>query len=197
MNWGAALVAIVVALIAAGAGFIGGYLGSKWNAETELAQWQRDRLLQYCSDLLAAAGEIVDVGRDIQEGKQPPFPYEASRRMEHAVGGISLLSFQLHNPASDFAKKTLEIMKEPHMQLSAGHHLTPAMDRSAKARGLYMRRSHDLLMNIRPRPSPLHRAWARVKPNIRGIAVSMGLMQAPVVQLPPASANPPQPPLTN
>ena len=105
-----AFVAIFVALIAAGAGFAGGYLGSRWQAESNLAQWRRDRLLQFCADLLAAGGELEDLGRAAAGGEVIPYPKEAFNRMRLARSRVLLLSDELGAIAFAYTRADMDFV---------------------------------------------------------------------------------------
>src|SRR5689334_3467972 len=104
MDAGTALVGLGGGVIALG----GVYLGSQWEAQRNLAQWRRERLLEFCSDLLAAGNEIVNVGWDV---KASAFPEEAKQRLDRALSGILLLSDELSNDAFEFSETVARALK--------------------------------------------------------------------------------------
>lgn len=170
---------IAVALIAAAAGFAGGYFGSKWNAQTSLSQWQREQLLNYCADLVAAGQEIVQNGRDLQDGKNPAFPLEAAQRLQHAQACIMLLSDKVGEPGQNYVIACLNILQEPIIELPEGQFSTPASQAAAAASGRFLRAAHDFLTNIQAQPTPLQQAWLRIRSNVSAAAVWIGAVQPP------------------
>ena len=95
MDLGTAAVAIIVAIIA----FVGGYYSARWQARHTLAQWRRDRLLQFCSDLMAAGNEIVDFA---WESRTSAYPNAQVQRMRRAFASILLLSEELADDANGY-----------------------------------------------------------------------------------------------
>ena len=93
MDLGTAAVAIVVAAIA----FIGGYYSSRWQARHALEQWRRERLLEFCSDLLAAGNEITDFAWESG-------PTATVQRMRRAFASILLLSEELGDAANAYVE---------------------------------------------------------------------------------------------
>jgi hypothetical protein len=84
VNAATAVVAIAVAII----GVTGGYLGARWRARTELAQWRRERLLEFCANLVAAGRELLWL---LVESGERRYPSETVRRFDHAVACVLLV----------------------------------------------------------------------------------------------------------
>jgi hypothetical protein len=108
VDWGTAIIAIVVAAI----GFGGGYFSAQWQAHATRAQWRREQLLQYSGDLLSIVHETLNKAYDLRRDKDVTVPDEMYRRLLHAYESVSLLSEELGVPASqtyDSALKALNI----------------------------------------------------------------------------------------
>jgi hypothetical protein len=161
------LVAIVVALIAAGAGFAGGYYSAKWKAESDLEQWRREKLLAFCADFLAASGEIINVGQSIQDFKNPPFPTEIVGRFMQAHAGICLLSDQLAASAQKVLTSALKILVEGPVVTDNLAESSPAIARTYATRGLFLRAAHDFLLNLPRRTTIWERMWNRLPDGVR------------------------------
>jgi len=159
VEWATVAVALVVALIGAGAGFAGGYFGARWQAGTNLAQWRRDRLLQFCADLLAAGLELTDIGRGLLVGESyPPNKMEATKRLEHAVSCVWLLSGELAEPARDYHHAVINLVKRKGRKLD-----DPELVAEATQRGRFIGTARFWLLDLAPSPTPWSHAWAFVK----------------------------------
>src|SRR2546426_196849 len=91
VDWGTAGVAIVVAAL----GIAGGYLVARWQARYGLEQWRRERLLEFCADLVAA-------GSKASGGGKTKWTFDEMNRLDHAIGCIRLLSEDLARPALNY-----------------------------------------------------------------------------------------------
>lgn len=150
-----AFVAILVALIAAAAGFAGGYLGSRWQAETNRAQWRRDQLLQFCADLLAAGGEVVDVANALKRGEKQDWPTDALRRVSHAYECISLLSRELSSLANNYRSAVLAHLAAAPKGGKVGE-LTKEDADVVDAFALFTASAHVVLLDLRTQPTRWH-----------------------------------------
>lgn len=106
----AVFVGIGAALIGATAALAGVFFGARWQAEGELAHWRRDRLLQFCSDFLAAGAEAIDAGWAIQGGDRAKYPQDAERKMRHFRACIFMLAPQLDDWADAYSKAVHELL---------------------------------------------------------------------------------------
>jgi hypothetical protein len=198
MDWGAAFVAIFVALIAASFGFVGGYYGARWQAQSNLEQWQRDELLKVCTDFIAVSGEIVEVGREIQDFKNPLFPTDVVGRFMQAYAGICLLSNRLAASAHGLVIAAMGILTEGPVVSSYLPEGSPALARTAAARGLFLRAAHNILLD-QPRPvTTPRRMWRRLPTGVRDpltrAAIFIGLIPQPLAPAPPAATAAAPPP---
>lgn len=151
-----AVVAIAVALIAAAAGFAGGYFGSRWQAETALAQWRRDKLLQFCGDYLAAQKKLIDASWSRVDDADVEFPEETSNLMLQAHSSIRLLSTELEQFASACTKNTFAAWNAvAHGQGNIGM----ALDLAGSAMGQFVAEAHVELMKRQPIPT----LWTRFR----------------------------------
>lgn len=178
-DWGAALVAIVVALIAATAGFAGAYLGSRWQAATNLAQWRREKLLDYSSDLLAASNEMTAVIGRIEGGTAD----SASEEMHHlyqAYGAIALLSVDLQ-PA---ARSLVDAQRASLREVRTNEPKMDELDRGvAAALTRFTVAARDILNAVPAVQTTPQRMWSRVPAQLADpltrFATRIGLIAEP------------------
>jgi hypothetical protein len=180
-NWGAALVAIVVALIAAAAGFVGAYLGSRWQAKTNLAQWRREKLLEYCSDLVAGSNAMTAVIGQIEGGTADSASAEMHNLLQ-AYGAIALLSVELQPVAKTVVDAQVASLSEARTD-------EPMMDevdaRVARALTRFTLAARDILNAISEEQSTPQRMWSRVPAPIAirltNLAIWIGLVAEPTL----------------
>ena len=171
----ASAAAIGAAVIAAIAAFLVGYFGAKWTAEGELVQWQRDELMRFSADLVAASGEIVDWGQSLQDNPLLPYPGESVSRLRHAQSCILMLSDRLAPSSKEYFEATMGIILEGPVVSDNLAEATPAATRTAKASGLFLRAAHDLIHSVPQRPN----LWQRVESTMREAVVGVGLVAPP------------------
>jgi hypothetical protein len=168
---------IIAAFVGAAIALIGTYIGPRLQAKAERAQWRRDRLLQFCADFLAASGSVVEVGRQIQDGKQPDYPVDAVGRLEHAYACICLLSDVLAESAHNHLVATVGLMTKTQADIG------PPMEDSAKTRGLFLRSALNLLNDLAPQPNVWQRVQSKIAPHVPksviGFGVKTGLLAEP------------------
>ncbi len=99
---------VALTLLVPAAGLAGVWLGSQLSAGSVREQWRRDRLLQFCIDLLAASHDVMAAARGMHEELQkdssaePPYPNEPIQRMQAAAATIRLPSHELDWPATNY-----------------------------------------------------------------------------------------------
>jgi hypothetical protein len=188
MDWGTAGVAIVVALIA---GPIG-YFSARWQARNDLAQWRRDRILEFSSDLLASGGELTDHGWDIvEQGEDVPYPTEIMRKVQHAVACISLLSRDLRKPASDCAVAHAQVVKKAYEHAHDANLPGADFDAAATSAVVFTQNAHRILVDIPESPTVGSLVWAWVKRSRPWSGTRAAIVRAVT---PRASVAPPAPP---
>lgn len=198
-DWGAALVAIVVALVAAAAGFVGAYLGSRWQAKTNLAQWRREKLLEYCSDLVAGSNAMTAVIGQIEGGTADSASAEIHSLLQ-AYGAIALLSVELQPIAMTVVDAQMASLREARTD-------EPTMDemdaRVARAVTGFILAARDILNAISDEQSTPQRMWSRVPApvanRLTSFAIWIGLVAEPTrapleTQSTAQTANPHDPP---
>ncbi|MFI5282475.1 MAG: hypothetical protein ACHQ0J_05030 [Candidatus Dormibacterales bacterium] len=159
MEWTAVILAAVIGALAA---FTGGYFGSRWQAESELAQWRRDQLLQICADVLAAGPQVMDSATDVTPTSKPPWPSEPVNRLMRAGSTIRLLSEDLYGPASAYSNAILAFLSEARATGGKSNSYE-----KGKALGLMARAFADAARQVLMRPpqrsGPVQTAVAKVK----------------------------------
>jgi hypothetical protein len=154
------LIAIVVALIGAGAGFAGGYFGARWKAGTDLAQWRRDRVLEFCGDYLAAGDELKLVGVEMKDGGNPSWPIAGIARLGQASGKLFLLSADLIEPVTAYNKALLELLKVARsLPKEKPDAPIPAIEAVSHAQAIFLLRASEVL-TIPPQPPEV---WRRLE----------------------------------
>jgi hypothetical protein len=187
MDWGTAGVAIFVAFIA---GPIG-YFSARWRGRNDLAQWRRDRLLEFSSDLLASGGELIDKGWDIvEQGEDVPYPSETMRKVQHAVACISLLSSELRKPASDCAVAHAQVVKQAYDHAHDANLPGADFDAAATSAAGFARKAHRILVDIPESPTIGWLVWARVKRSRSYVSMLAAIVRS-VTPAPPAPPGPP------
>ncbi len=174
VDLGTAVVTLIVAAIGVAAGFIGGYLSARWQARNDLAQWRRDRLLQYCADLVAA-------GVQLSEYEDKEFPHEASTRLQHAKACVFMLSEELSDPAQGYLIATLELLREKFRVPEDKKRHDAATKKYGKAEGRFLRDAHDYLRDLAMNPPAWSKVWTRVRTAVQnGMGTSVMRQPAPV-----------------
>jgi hypothetical protein len=156
-----------VALIAAGAGFAGGYLGSRWQAESELAQWRRDQLLRFCADLLAAGAEATEAATDIHMGSEVIYPKEMMRRFQHASGCVRLLTDELEEPALAYVESLNEVLDTAPPEEGKDAEFGAAVPNAHNCALLFQVAARGVLLAMPKQPTFVERirsAWAGLRP---------------------------------
>lgn len=158
------LVAIVVALIGAGAGFAGGYFGARWQAGTNLAEWRRDQLLQFCADLLAAGREITDrSGLILAEFEEPRADPEPVTRIDHARACVELLSKELSDPAQEYCRAVVKAFAAAFAEPIDKKELRSAIRAADDQQRLFTHTARDLLLDTPEHPTLWSLVWARIQ----------------------------------
>lgn len=107
---------VALSLVAPAAALIGVGLGSRLTASSAEAHWRRDRLLDFCAELIAAGQEASRESRKVADElaadpeSQPPYPHEATEHLHRALGSVRLLSPGLADPAADYASAVIEVV---------------------------------------------------------------------------------------
>jgi hypothetical protein len=144
MDVGSVAVPLATALI----GLIGGYVLAQVQGRLDLAQWRRDRLLQFCADLLAACNEVTDKAQDILNGEDVPYPREEMRRLMHAYQCVHLLSRELDKAASKCGTAHAALLRDAYGR-AANPQADPDFMAANLAAGRFASDAHDLLRGIR------------------------------------------------
>jgi hypothetical protein len=170
----AAIVAIFVALIAAGFGFTGGYYGSRWQAETNLAQWRRDQLLQFSAAILAAGETIMDFTRGAAHNPTVAAPDQADYELVHAWNRIRLLGTELEIASGLYVTAILETEREAlRLQRNLGGATVGTLaKRSAAvipAQNRFTIEARLAILTVETQPNPFVRAWSHVSPRIHSM----------------------------
>ena len=164
---GTAAVAILIAFISAGTAFAGGYLGSRLQARNELAQWRRDRLLQFCADLLAAGAELEDVARTAAGGEDVPYPREAFNHVRLARSRVMLLSEELGDIAYAFTKAAMELAVEGRKRPLDLQSFLGMAGKLGQNQGRFLRAAHNHLRDYPSSPSFWRQLWSRVPASVQ------------------------------
>lgn len=160
--------AIGVALIGAGAGFGGGFFGARWQARHTLAQLRRDRLLQFCADLLAAGGELLRA--NVVKVEDRRYPVETMQRFAHAVACVVLLGGQdLDEPAFAHQDAVLAAFGEAVDPNSDPSKQDQALKAAATCQAQFMWLAHNLLLNTPRNPRRWWEVWKR-EPNAAAVS---------------------------
>ena len=171
MSWGTAGVAILVALISAGTAFAGGYLGSRWKASSDLAQWRRERLLQFCADFVAIGSEVTGLAA-LADPKNASAFEAAYRRFDNALSCVLLVGGDvLDDVAFEYRMALLRLRREAAEGKGDEARLV-VIEREAA----FLAKAHFLLLDIPTRPSVWRRAaswlarpWSKAKPVTPGM----------------------------
>jgi hypothetical protein len=154
-----ALIALVVAAIGAGAGFAGGYLSARWQARSNLEQWRRDKLLGFCSDLVAATAELTQFSN-----WNKPFPEEKAQRMRITQKCVLLLSEELSTPLDALASTALDLAQKlsqdagPIIRADTARLAVQVQQREKE----FVDAARDLLLNVPQSPTPWRQFWSRI-----------------------------------
>jgi hypothetical protein len=93
------------------------------------------------------SSEIVKFGGEVQDGQNPGYPADEADRLGHALAGVHLLTANLSPSAQACVEATMTIILEDPLELPPGT-FTPAANKTAKSRGLFIRAAHDLMLYI-------------------------------------------------
>jgi hypothetical protein len=145
----AAAIAVGIVLISVVGSFVGGYFGARWKAGTDLAQWRRDRLLQFCADFLEAGKELIDFAYSLEEGQPFQHPQDVDNRLLHAWARIRLLSEELGAYALKAQQDISHVLAIAEATGELRQHLDAAIDASAQSYGILLGAAHDVLMDRR------------------------------------------------
>jgi hypothetical protein len=158
VGWATPLIAVVAALIA----FVGGFFGARWQARNNLAQWRRDKLLEFCAGLLAAGAELDDLGRASGGGEDLPYPKEAFNQTRLARSRVLLLSEELGFIAFDYTKMAMAFVLKGRQRPLDLDGFTESAQKLGQSQGRFLRAAHDHLRD-RPKPrTPWRERWRHV-----------------------------------
>ncbi len=159
----AVFVGIGAALIGAVAALGGVFFGSRWQARHELEQWRRDKLLQYCSDLLAAAREISGLTMRILPGAEVQVPQEKLDQLYHLRWCILLLSEELSAPLQAYYVAASRFAKEYRktVAITAGFSFIELAKNFQESEEEFAYAARDLLLGVQPSPAPRWQFWSR------------------------------------
>jgi hypothetical protein len=172
-------------IIVAGIAFAGGYFSAQWQARHALAQWRRERLLEFCSDLLAAGNEIIDVAWDYAGGEL--YPTEETQRLQRAFASILLLSDELSDDARAYSDAVHDALAEVMKAIRDNANNRPEREATRKkaqgAGGRFTAKAQFLLLDKWPdnsRAATLGRtagkAWLMVR-NTRAASAVVGQVE--------------------
>ena len=159
---------VALTLLVPAAGLGGVWLGGRLAAGTAQEQWRRDRLLQFCVDLIAACNDVTREARTIHDllyvdpGLEPPYPNEQIHRMRAATATIRLLSQELEGPATNW---TLFVMKVVQAAVRDDGTFEDEYKHAAHLEGVFQRAAHDRLTGI-DRPLPAPAGLSRIRPGV-------------------------------
>ena len=175
------MITLVVAVIGAGAGFISGYLSARWLARNDLAQWRRDRLLQYCSDILTVSNELFAArpAPGVPGNSTPPI--ETLRQLNRALYHVMLLGDELMGPANAYVDAAINVANSRFRNPGANH--DAATRKFGRSQGLFLRAAHD---HLRDFPNRQNLGWPRVDSYLAEIWARVGTYVADAVA--PASS---------
>ncbi len=195
---------ILIALIGIIGAFVGGYFGARWQAGRNLAQWRRDRLLQFSSDLMAAGIEIENYARTVHAGGQAESAIQAEDRLNHAFNCIKLLSSELDSNAFQYVRAILLVQNEAlKLQVAeAGttkETLSAKMSSVAEPEVAFTMQARKLMLALQPEPSLWSLVWAWVRRSRAWTRIRSGIVstvtERPAAPPPPTPVSaPPEPP---
>jgi hypothetical protein len=158
---------VALTLLVPAAGLGGVWLGHQLSAGSAQEQWRRDRLLQFCVDLIAACHEVTTEARTIHDklyedpGLEPPYPLEQIQRMQAATATIRLLSQELDWPATNWTRFVVQVV---NAAVQNDGTFEEAHGHAAHLEGVFQRAAHDRLTGIdRPLTAP---RGLRVRPSL-------------------------------
>jgi hypothetical protein len=156
VSWEAAVVAIVVAAIGIG----GVSVGARLQSRSSLAQWRRDRLLQFCADLVAAGRELV--GRRWETDDPRRYPTETIQRLDHAVACVLLLGGQdLDKPAFAYQGAVLDALNAAIGPDSDSQKKEQTLKTAVEAQANFLWLAHNLLLDSAEKPRRWWQFWSR------------------------------------
>ncbi len=160
MEWAVAVATFAAALVAAVLSFAGGYYGARWQANNNLEQWQREQLVQFCADLMAAGHEGDDYTSAKIAGGNPAYPAEAVSRMRHAFACIALVNQGLAGVAHEYR---IAVLNEV-IAAAPGNPgvLTAEQQASAKTGGIFLAAANKVLVGTTEPLSKWDRVYVRV-----------------------------------
>lgn len=158
----------MVTLGVAGIGFAGGFLSARWQAGNNLEQWRRDKLLGFCSDLLAATTDLTQLS-----DRGTAFPEAKWERLLNLEKCVLLLSDELSAPLNALASDALglaqKMSQEVHLQASTAGLIAQVAQRESE----FVDAARHLLLNDRQTPTlPWLQLWSQVigKPEAKAAA---------------------------
>ena len=139
-------------VVAAVIGLIGGYLIARVQARLDLAQWRRDRLLEFCADLLAACNVIGEKGQDIVDGLDVPYPEEDMRELLHAQQCVRLLGRPIADSAYKCAVAYAAVLRDAYGKAGNPQAANPNFDSANHAAGRFAADAHDFILGGKKPP---------------------------------------------
>lgn len=143
----------------------GVWLGARLSTDQAATQWRRDRLLQFCSDLIAAchevisrAGRIHDAMPEIDAAHDPQYPHDEVQRMQHAVGTVRLLSEGLEPFAFELEKSVMSLLGKATKDEGA---FMVAYGTAGEAEGKFQKAAYEELRGHEPQ------WWVRMRAGFR------------------------------
>ncbi len=160
MDFGTAAVTLAVAAV----GFSGGFFSARWQAGTAREQWRRERLLEFCADLLAAGTELYDLGGVIRAGDDVPYPAEAARKLMHSYQCVHLLSRELSPTANRCATAYMAVIRDAYGHAGDAAQPAPNFDTASTNAGLFASDVNSVLLDV----PPWWQFWSRRSHQIQG-----------------------------
>jgi hypothetical protein len=158
VDWETAVVAIVVAVI----GIAGVYVGTRLQARTGLAQWRRERLLEFCADLLAAGRQLMDTGWEIEaKHGDVMYPIESTQQLGHAYACVTLLSDELNDSAHELVMAHMDLVRRAYAKAGDPQQPSPDVDAASRSAGRFARAARDVIMDFPSGPVAPWESWSR------------------------------------
>jgi hypothetical protein len=141
---------VVLGLAAPVSALLGVLVGSRQAAGTATAQWRRDRLLQFCADLLAAGDEVVTEAREMEEERETKiprraYPAAAIHRLQHSLGCVRLLSAELSPVATYYVTSAIDVLTVAE---GSGAEFNAGIGRYGNASGKFQRAAYEHLRDF-------------------------------------------------
>jgi hypothetical protein len=146
-----------VTLGVAATGFVGGYFSARWQAGAAREQWRRERLLEFCADLVAAGRELVGLHWETKERR---YPIEAVHRLDHAVACVLLLGgTDLDDPAFAYQSAVLDAINAQFAPDSDPQRVQATLKSATDCQATFLWLAHNLLLGTTTKPS----RWSRLR----------------------------------